>query len=149
MRHPFGQFVLSVPVVSPPKLLPGPSLVAIVWEFGKDSLDTVGVLLSNTQNVINTLPTTSKSKALHGLLWGKLPSSQTNPIWSLVLIPHHLQNAQVPHNFIHLHIFWPSNCRFLIPEIPSYKFLSIILHPYTIFIIYRFWLTTLCLNRES
>lgn len=68
MRHPFGQFVLSVPPVSPPKPLPGPSLVAIVWEFGKDSLDNVGVLLSNSQNIINNLPTTSKSKLLHGVL---------------------------------------------------------------------------------
>lgn len=61
VRHPFGQFVLSVPAVCPPKLLPGPSLVAIVWEFGKDRLDTVGVLLSNSQNIINILPATTKS----------------------------------------------------------------------------------------
>lgn len=104
MRFPFGQFVLSVPAVCPLKLLPGPGLVAIVWEFGKNSPDTVGVLLSNSQNIINTLSTTSKSKVLHRFLSGKLTPSQPNPIQSLVLITYHLQNAGVPHNLIHLHI---------------------------------------------
>lgn len=101
MRHPFGQFVLSVPAVSPPKLLLGSSLVAIVWEFGKDSLDNVGVLLSNSQNIINNLLTTSKSKVLHEVLWGKLTPSWPNPIQSLALVPYHLENALVPHNLIH------------------------------------------------
>ena len=53
MEYPFGQLGSAVPAMSPPKLLPTPSLVAFWGEGGKcreDSLDAVQALLSSSQN---------------------------------------------------------------------------------------------------
>ena len=56
MEYPFGQFGSAVLAVSPPKILPTPSLL-VRGECWRDSLDAVGALLSSSQNtgVLSTL----------------------------------------------------------------------------------------------
>lgn len=109
MEYPFGQFGLAVPGTSPLNLLPTPSLQG--FEGGgrgsRESLDAVQALFSNRQN-IGALPTPFQPQVqgteLYGLLW-RTPF-QPNLVQSPPLVPYHLHHVQVPHNLIHLHIFW-------------------------------------------